>query len=124
MVNLITVIAVAVVTLFLFVIALTATGNTDTAGLIFTVGIAIEAALIPALAKRMRDGTSGRLTVRSSDGHYIKRGEDLTCETNDGHNHEDRSSEFGRRYIVHNEPNEGYVVLNGIMHKIEDCKNL
>ena len=63
-----------------------------------------------------------RKTV-SDDGHYVPRSDDLTCETAQGHRH-NRNNEFGDRYIVHNEPEEGYVVLNGIIRKIEDCKNL
>ena len=64
-------------------------------------------------------------TVRSSDGHVIPKGEDLTCETNEGHHHTTGSeSEFGKRYIVHNEPETGYVVLNGVKRKLTDCKNL
>ena len=63
-----------------------------------------------------------RRTV-SDDGHYVSPSDDLTCETTAGHRHEN-SGEFGQRYIVHNEPEDGYVVLNGIMRKIEDCKNL
>ena len=59
----------------------------------------------------------------SDDGHYVTPSEDLTCETTSGHRHEN-SSEFGQRYIVHNEPEDGYVVLNGVMRRIEDCKNL
>lgn len=36
-------------------------------------------------------------------------------------NHEDR---IGRTLISHPEPEPGYVVLNGVKRKIEDCKNL
>ena len=36
-------------------------------------------------------------------------------------NHKDR---IGRTLITHPEPEPGYVVLNGIKRKIEDCKNL
>lgn len=36
-------------------------------------------------------------------------------------NHEDR---IGRTLIPHPEPEPGYVVLNGVTRKIEDCKNL
>ena len=75
--------------------------------------ILIIVAVIKIAAKK------GKLRVPklkvSSDGH---------CDTNDGHHHADQSAEFGRRYIVHNEPNEGYVVLNGVQRKLEDCKNL
>lgn len=36
-------------------------------------------------------------------------------------NHEDR---IGRKLITHPEPEPGYVVLNGVKRKIEDCKYL
>ena len=77
-----------------------------------------------ALLKVFSSEKKGRLygTV-SSDGHKVSEDEDLTCETKDGHRHE-TNPEFGRRYIVHNEPNTGYVVLNGKLMKIEDCKDL
>lgn len=38
-----------------------------------------------------------------------------------GQNHEDR---IGRTLIRHPEPEPGYVVLNGVKRKIEDCRNL
>ena len=36
-------------------------------------------------------------------------------------NHADR---VGRKLISHPEAEPGYVVLNGVKHRIEDCKNL
>ena len=36
-------------------------------------------------------------------------------------NHADR---VGRRLLSHPEAEPGYVVLNGVKHRIEDCKNL
>ncbi len=67
------------------------------------------------------------------DGHVLRRENDITCETQYGHNHP-RIEEFNPdgtssslsgptpRYIVHDDPEEGYVVLNGIKRKLEDCK--
>lgn len=61
----------------------------------------------------------------SSDGHVVPKTQDFTCENEFGHNHPNSSNpEYGRRYIVHEEPEEGYVVLNGIKRKISDCKYL
>ena len=61
----------------------------------------------------------------SSDGHVVPKTQDVTCENEFGHNHPNSSNpEYGRRYIVHEEPEEGYVVLNGIKRKISDCKYL
>jgi hypothetical protein len=68
-----------------------------------------------------------RRTV-SSDGHAVSRRDDITCTDEAGHNHQKEISrmeqEFGPRYIVHNDPEEGYVVLNGVKRRLEDCKNL
>ena len=56
----------------------------------------------------------------SSDGHAIPRKDDFTCETKYGHDHGPSEA----RYIVHEEPQQGYVILNGVKRRIEDCKNL
>lgn len=61
-----------------------------------------------------------RRTV-SSDGHVVPRNQDLTCDTVYGHTH---GSEDARRYIVHEDPPEGYVILNGIKRSLEECKYL
>lgn len=61
--------------------------------------------------------------MRSSDGHFVKPEENLTCEAKENHKHP-KSNEFGERYIVHNEPSLGYVTLNGVLRRIEDCKDL
>ncbi|MBQ1476914.1 MAG: hypothetical protein IIZ33_02080 [Erysipelotrichaceae bacterium] len=58
----------------------------------------------------------------SSDGHRVPKEQDLTCDRY-GHDHEE-NSEFGRRYIVHEDPEDGYVILNGVKRKISDCKYL
>ncbi|MEE1354878.1 hypothetical protein [Absicoccus porci] len=50
----------------------------------------------------------------------IKPKKDVTCETQYNHDH-DKQSE---RYIVHDEPEQGYVILNGVKRRIEDCKDL
>ena len=54
----------------------------------------------------------------SDDGHVIRSEDDPTCAKY-GHDHKS-----GRRYIVHEEPNEGYVILNGVKHKLKDCADL
>ena len=61
--------------------------------------------------------------MKSSDGHFVSPEENFTCEAKDNHHHP-KSTEFGERYIVHNEPSLGYVTLNGVLRKIEDCKDL
>lgn len=62
-----------------------------------------------------------RKTV-SSDGHVVPADEDLTCDTKYGHRHV--PDQNGRRYIVHEEPEDGWVVLNGVKRRIKDCKDL
>ena len=95
--------------------------------IIFTVwaGIFLLTAILSAFTARRRTAgrrTSPRRTV-SSDGHRVPASQDLTCETKYGHDH--GSSNFAeKRYIVHEEPEDGYVVLNGVKRKIRDCKYL
>ncbi len=60
----------------------------------------------------------------SDDGHRVPRAQDLTCETQYGHRHnspDDRN--YAPRYIVHEEPEPGYVILNGVKRKIKDIKD-
>ena len=64
-----------------------------------------------------------RRPVISSDGHEVPEAQDLTCDRY-GHVHEPQTNEFGRRYVVHEDPEEGYVILNGVKRKLTDCRNL
>ena len=75
--------------------------------------IIAAASVISSIARRKN-------TTYSSDGHAVPTEDDFTCETKYGHQHD--YSE--RRYVVHEEPQQGYVVLNGIKRRIEDCKDL
>ncbi len=52
----------------------------------------------------------------SSDGHQIPPDMDPTCAKY-GHVHE----ETGHRYIVHEEPEQGYVILNGKKISLKDA---
>ncbi len=56
----------------------------------------------------------------ASDGHVIPRSDDITCEGQYGHNHGDSIP----RYIVHEEPTEGYCILNGKKVALKDCWKL
>ncbi|MBR3346395.1 MAG: hypothetical protein IKG37_04890 [Solobacterium sp.] len=71
--------------------------------------------------------TGTRKTI-AADGHVIPKQNDITCEGKEGHVHEPLSSsqqkDYGPRYIVHDDPAEGYVVLNGVMRKISECRDL
>ena len=85
---------------------------------IFTLAIALFwGALIFSFVKKA--SSSGRRRTISSDGHAVPKDQDLTCGRY-GHDHGD----LQERYIVHEDPPEGYVVLNGIKRRIEDCRNL
>ena len=66
-----------------------------------------------------------RMPTIAHDGHVIPRENDITCESTYGHNHAYAVS-MGEtpRYIVHEDPDDGYVVLNGVLRRIEDCKYL
>ena len=64
----------------------------------------------------------------ASDGHVIAPENDITCEGKEGHVHPQPSrqeaADYGRRYIVHDDPEVGYVVLNGVKRRISDCRDL
>ncbi len=82
------------------------------------------ATTLSSKAKSPRSSLSkqrGKRRSFSSDGHVIPREQDITCETLENHHHELGSEP---RYIVHEDPPEGYVILNGVKRKISDCKNL
>lgn len=74
-------------------------------------------------SKAAASGNKVKKVTISSDGHRVARSQDLTCTTRYGHKHQE-TSEFGKRYIVHEEPEIGYVILNGKKRKLTDCKNL
>ena len=93
--------------------------------LLFFLGIWIVViSVITSAAKQVK---KQRRTI-SSDGHAVSPQEDFTCEGRDGHVHPKLSAkdaaDFGRRYIVHNDPETGYVILNGVKRKLSDCKDL
>lgn len=49
-------------------------------------------------------------------------GTDVTCETQYDHTHEQmNTSEYGKRYVVRPQVENGYVVLNGVKRKLTDC---
>ncbi len=60
--------------------------------------------------------------TRSDDGHRIPRAQDLTCEKQYGHKHTTIDG-TAPRYIVHEEPEQGYVILNGVKRRIKDLKD-
>ncbi len=64
-----------------------------------------------------RAGTGKKRKTVSSDGHTIPKSRDITCEGQYGHRHEGMEE----RYIVHEEPTEGYCILNGKKVALKDC---
>lgn len=67
-----------------------------------------------------RSGTARRSAGRSpmaSDGHRVPKDQDISCRRF-GHNH----SEFDTpRFIPHEDPEEGYIILNGVKMKLTDA---
>lgn len=54
------------------------------------------------------------------DKHVVKnKVNDVSCETLFNHKHK-----LVDEYVVQEKPETGYVILNGIKRKIEDCKDL
>ena len=53
----------------------------------------------------------------ASDGHRVSRDQDISCRRY-GHQH----PEFDRpRFIPHEDPEEGYIILNGVKMKITEA---
>ncbi len=93
--------------------------------ILFTIAItAIIIAMIVSAISAAQKKSRGPV---SSDGHVVEPSQDLTCDRY-GHRHLGNTAkdnaDYGRQYIVHNDPEDGYVILNGVMRKITDCRNL
>ncbi len=69
---------------------------------------------------KIRNPLAGKRTM-GLDGHFIRREQDLTCETEYGHDH---GTSAEPRYIVHDDPTDGYVILNGVKRSLDECKYL
>lgn len=68
--------------------------------------------------KDLNKSGSGRTKPTiAMDGHRIPKAKDVTCEGQYGHDH----GNTGPRYIVHEEPTEGYCILNGKKVALKDC---
>ena len=63
-------------------------------------------------------GLFGR-SVRTSDGHSLSDEQDITCRQF-GHNHP-AWEEPGMRYIVHDDPEEGFIILNGKKMRVTEA---
>ena len=93
----------------------------------FFVWIVIVITFVITILASTASKFKGRLKAPTiaHDGHVIPGENDITCEGAYGHNHAYAVS-MGEtpRYIVHEDPDDGYVVLNGVLRRIEDCKYL
>ena len=57
--------------------------------------------------------------ARTSDGHMLSEEQDITCRQY-GHNHPSWE-EPAIRYIVHDDPEEGFIILNGKKMRITEA---
>lgn len=83
--------------------------------------VIVAAAIIVSLSIKY---PNVRKPVISSDGHEIPKHQDITCTNLKNHYHRSNGYDALPRYIVHEEPTQGYVILNGVKRRIKDCKNL
>lgn len=63
------------------------------------------------LIEKMEGKTGKRRAPRSTDGHVLGKEQDITCRQF-GHNHPEWE-EPSQRYIVHDDLEDGYIILNG-----------
>lgn len=62
---------------------------------------------------------SSKRAARSSDGHFLKKNQDITCRQF-GHDHPEWE-EPATRYIVHDDPEDGFIILNGKKMRITEA---
>lgn len=53
----------------------------------------------------------------ASDGHRVSKEDDISCRRY-GHDHEEFDTP---RFIPHNDPEEGYIILNGVKMKLSEA---
>ncbi len=63
------------------------------------------------LSEKIGGKTGKYRAPRSTDGHVLSREQDITCRQF-GHNHPEWE-EPAQRYIVHDDIEDGYIILNG-----------
>lgn len=70
------------------------------------------------LESMMKDARNGYRSPRSTDGHTLRKDQDITCRRF-GHRHSEQE-EPSVRFIVHDDIEDGYIILNGKkMHRTE-----
>lgn len=55
----------------------------------------------------------------ASDGHRVSKDQDISCRRF-GHKHEEFDTP---RFIPHEDPEEGYIILNGVRMKLTEADN-
>ena len=64
-----------------------------------------------------RNGSRRNSPARSTDGHMLRGKQDITCRQF-GHVHPEDTAP---RFIVHDDPEDGYILLNGIKMRISEA---
>ncbi|HAB93342.1 MAG TPA: hypothetical protein DCF49_01030 [Lachnospiraceae bacterium] len=70
-----------------------------------------ESDAVKWLAERMEGKKGPSRRPRSTDGHFLSKEQDITCRKF-GHDHPEWE-EPSTRYIVHDDIEDGYIILNG-----------
>ncbi|WP_027431256.1 hypothetical protein [Lachnospira multipara] len=71
----------------------------------------------------MNNSASQNFNNFSSNGQKIDKSFDYTCETRYDHTHRPEYS-MPNRYVVHEQPTTGYIVLNGKRYSKKELKNM
>lgn len=71
----------------------------------------------------MNNSASQNFNNFSSNGQKIDKSFDYTCETRYDHTHRPEYS-MPNRYVVHEQPITGYIVLNGKRYSKKELKNM
>lgn len=71
----------------------------------------------------MNNSASQNFNNFSSNGQKIDKSFDYTCETRYNHTHRPEYS-MPNRYVVHEQPTTGYIVLNGKRYSKKELKNM
>lgn len=68
-------------------------------------------------AGSLRDSLRGSNLARALDGHILRGDKDITCRQY-GHRHEEDAAP---RFIVHDDPEDGFIILNGVKMRISEA---
>ena len=70
-------------------------------------------------SEKLPGSRNSKRQSRALDGHVMKGSQDITCRQF-GHSHPEWE-EPTTRYIVHDDPEDGYIILNGKKMKITEA---